>query len=55
MKTKVSIYHLQVEAKLAIIALLKDQSTHAQVISDIETSLANGDVFKRDFMVEVQA
>lgn len=54
MKTKVSIYLIDVDRKLALIALLKDASIHAQVIADIEMSMYTGDTYKRDFVVDAQ-
>lgn len=54
MKTKVSIYHCDVERKLALIALLKDASIHEQVIADIEASLSTGDAYKREFVIDAK-
>lgn len=54
MKTKVSIYLIDVDRKLALIALLKDPSIHEQVIADIEASLLSGDAYKREFVIDAK-
>lgn len=54
MKTKVSIYHCDVERKLSLIALLKEPALHQQVIADLEASLVTGDAYRREFIIDAQ-
>ncbi len=52
MKAKVNIYLIDVDRKLALIALLTDPSIHEQVIADLSESLVTADAYKREFIID---